>query len=240
MQVTLKSGWADATLAEYAAFVRDVQPLLSSASDVEQIDGLLAFARWVSDAPAEWLEADVKRLLAIFQDCPWCSTAPAEGTDPVPLFTYNGTEYHYVGDLDTISAGQLQALLGMIEQHPDPGNQWPHLLAVLYKEAGAKQSVDTYNATAAALSSLPISTAWPALAFFLRRSAPLVHAFRASFDARTRAQQLETAAETALSALQTVLDTRPTRSGLRGFFLTWQRSAALRYLRSVKKTLAKY
>jgi hypothetical protein len=240
MEVTLKSGWHEVTLAEFGTYERDIAPLFADAANaLAWLDGIIALAKWVSDAPTEWLEADVKRPAAIIEDCRWVHTLPAEGTEPVPLFTHEGRTYHHAGNLDTINAGQMQALLATVEDHgADVAALWPRLLAVLYKEAGAAQTVDTYEATAAALGSLPVTVGWPALAFFLRSSAPLALASQQSSSAQTEAERLEAAIHAAVTALESDLAAPIQARGLRGFFLRWRRSAVARWLKSVKRTLA--
>lgn len=241
MEVTLKTGWHEVTLAEFGAYQRDIAPLLADPAPLAKLDGIIALAKWVSDAPLDWLEADVKRPAAIIEDCRWVHTLPAEGAEPVPLFTHNGRTYHHVGNLDTINAGQMQALLTTVEDHGDDvAALWPRLLAVLYKEAGVAQSVDTYEATAAALGSLPVTVGWPALAFFLRSSAPLALAFQQSSNAQAEVERLETAIRAAVTALESGLARPIQAGGLRGFFLRWRRSAAARWLKSVKRTLASF
>lgn len=161
----LKTGWEDVTVAEFV----DYQTHIAKLTRVRQ---MVAIAAWLSDVPTDILNSDVSIAYGIGSACPWLNALPAAG-GPVTDFTHAGIHYTHVGNLDTITAGQMEALLDfLILAGDNPAAAFPNLLAVLYAPVSYDQTAQSVAAAAEAFNTLPIATAWPALAFFLTSSAP--------------------------------------------------------------------
>ncbi len=176
----MKSGWEDVTVAELI----DYQTRIAKLTRVRQ---LVATAGWLSDVPHTILSSDVSLPVAIVNACPWLNELPAAG--PLTRFDHAGQQYQHVGNLDTITAGQLEALLDFLAAAGDESTCAIHqLLAVLYTPAGQPQTPDSVTRTAEAFRTLPVTTAWPAIAFFLTSSAPSASRIQQFSDAHACAQ----------------------------------------------------
>ncbi len=212
----LKSGWEDVKLAEFV----DYQTRIASLTRVRQ---LIATAAWLSDVPTEILNQDVSIAYGIVNACPWRNDLPAVESR-VFLFTHVGVEYKYVGDLGALTAGQLEALLDYLaDAGKEPATALPNLLAVLYKPVGVKQTAKSVDAAIEAFQTLPITTAWPALGFFLTTSAPSALRIQQFSDAHAKTS--ETLTEVTMMVNQRLADSAT-------FWQRWRWSAARLWTRS--------
>jgi hypothetical protein len=151
----LPESWAEVPLAGYAALAgADGLP-----ARVEAAAALLGL-------PAGPLLEDVSLFATLAEQAPWLfGDELPEPELPVAYFTHQGITYHHQGDLQKISAGQMEALLTFLRLNE--GHHLacaPHLLAVLYCPQGQSQTPAVVQAAATALATLPMSVAWPALA----------------------------------------------------------------------------
>lgn len=176
----LKSDWNDVTVGELI----DYQTRISKLPRVRQ---LIETAAWLSDVPVEVLQSDISIAAVVVNACPWLSELPtADG--PLLSFTHARVSYAHVGNLDTMTAGQLEALLAFLAAGDDEPTAAIHqLLAVLYSPAGTKQTADTVTRAAEAFKALPLPTAWPAISFFLSSSAPSARNIQQFSNARVLA-----------------------------------------------------
>jgi hypothetical protein len=179
--------------------------------------------------PAQPLLDDVSLYGAITRAAPWLfGGALPEAGEPLASFTHQGTTYRHVGNLDKINGEQFEALTNFLrEAEGKPLTAAPGLLAVLYCAKGKPQTAEAVAAAQAAFATLPVATAWPALAFFLSSTGPV------SLRIQT-VSALSGQAEVALATLEQALATP-------GAFTTcWQRARrwlASRWLRSARKML---
>ncbi|WP_310394133.1 hypothetical protein [Hymenobacter sp.] len=218
---TLPSGWHDTPLAAYAALAA-AQTVAETCQAVAQLLGL----------PAEPFLADVSLLAPVRRAAPFLFDGSLpEATEPVGQFSHEGHLYGHVGHLDKISAGQMEALLGLLQTHAEqPLAAAPALLAVLYCPVGRAQTADVVAATARAFAALPMAVAWPALAAFLRSSAG------AALSIRT-ALALEKEALALLGALETAVSRPTTGGGWRISSSSMRRWLTRQWIRSARKML---
>ncbi|HEX8658452.1 MAG TPA: hypothetical protein VF690_12990 [Hymenobacter sp.] len=158
----LPENWTEVPLGLYAQ--------LASAKSVRQRIEATAL---ICKLPAAPLLEDAGLFGPIVRAAPWLFHGPLpEDLKRVTLFTHEGIEYRFVGDLHRINAEQLETLLNFVnDHHRAPLLAAPSLLAVLYCRVGAVQDTDAVEAAAEAFTRLPVSVAWPALLDFLRSGA---------------------------------------------------------------------
>jgi hypothetical protein len=193
LTATLPTSWDDVPLLPFCR-------LLAAKTLADQVT---ATAELVGVEP-ELLLADFKAYAAIKADLGFMSELPP-AQDAMPELLHAGVLYHHVGNLQTISVGQMEALVEFLHEHEAaPLLAAPHLLAVLYKPAGLSLSKWDANAitnTATAFEALPVSLAWPALTNFLVATGPLALTFRQYSAARDATTNLLTTIEGALPPL---------------------------------------
>ncbi len=210
----LPTGWHETPLAAYAQ-------LASATTMGQQCE---AVAQLLGLPAAPFLE-DVSLLLPVRHAAPWLFDGSLpEGPEAIGHFTHQGTVYAHVGSLDKITAEQMEALLSFLSQHESkPLLSAPHLLAVLYCPAGRTQSADMVESVARAFASLPMSTAWPALADFLRSGASAALHIRTVWALE---KQAKTILETLEVAVTTDGDSRISFSNMRRWLTRrWVRAA---------------
>ena len=210
--------WAQVPLAGYAALaVAETLP-----ARVEATAALVGL-------PAAPLLEEVRHFMCIVEAAPWLFTGPLPATEPVAYFTHQGKTYRSTGDLSKLSAGQLEALYTFQQAHPGrPLEAGPGLLAVLFCPEGEQQTPEVVRDAAAALASLPMSVAWPALNGFFLRGASYSVTIRTALDAQAQVAKMLAAVEEQMNS--------PAR-----FSRFWQRPLrwlTLRWLTSVRKTVA--
>jgi hypothetical protein len=216
---TLPTGWHDTPLAAYVA--------LATATDVPS--QCQAVAQLVG-VPAEPFLSNVQLLVPIRQACPWLfdGSLPETGLAPVPSFTHKGVTYRHVGNLETISAQQFEALLAFLrENEAQPLRSAPHLLAVLYCPINEEQTAEVVDRTAAAFASLPMAQAWPALHAFFLSSGKQAASIRLSSELVGEATNALTTLEEALS-LRRGVSPGPLQSIVRWLVRHWLRLAKRR------------
>lgn len=208
----IPASWADVPLAAYTNLVAAAQPLpeglpLHPALAFASEAGRAAVATLLGLPSAEPLVADDQLLRAVFDTSPFLFAGPLPAAGAVEAFTHQGTAYEYYGGLPNATGEQLEALLNFLSAHQGhPLGCGPHLLAILYRPVGQKQTVAQVTAAAQSFATLPMSLAYPALLDFMQRSAPWALATQ-------RYLAVLPAAEQALSALQTAVATAlPARS----------------------------
>lgn len=211
LTLQIPADWAGVHLQHYAQFA-SATTLRGRAEAVAAMVG----------ADAAQLSANVRLYGSILSDMPWLTEAPPEA-DPLDEFKHAGKTYVFVGNLQTIDCGQFEALTELLAAHQgQSAAAGPALLAVLYRRKGAEQTAETVEAATAAFQTLPVSVAWPALAFFLRVGWSCAHSFHSSLVLRERLLSTLTALEQHL----------PESTGPRRFSLkplpwltrTWMRS----------------
>ena len=182
----IPDSWAQVPLAGYAALaVAETLP-----ARVEATAALVGL-------PAAPLLEEVRHFAHIAQAAPWLFAGPLPATEtPVAYFTHQGKTYRSSGDLSKLTAGQLEALYTFQQAHPDrPLEAGPGLLAVLFCPEGEQQTPEVVRDAAAALASLPMSIAWPALNGFFLRGATYSVAIRTALDAQAQVAKLLAAVE---------------------------------------------
>jgi hypothetical protein len=218
---TLPEGWHEVPLLPFCR--------LMAATDLSA--RVTAFAALVQ-ADAELLLSDIRTYATIRHELPWLEELPALGDGPALSLVHEGQTYEHVGHLEKLTAGQFEALLATLQAHEAaPLLAGPALLALLYRPQGlpvAEWGAATVAATATAFESLPVSVAWPALAFFLSSGLPIL--------------QLSLHCSQAQAALQNLTSTvranlLPQPGGSPGPLSKLRRAAIHLWLRSVEKTL---
>jgi len=194
----LPESWAEVPLAPYCQLAMAAQPF-------EDAPPIQAFCNAAAQhalaallgVPAEPLIADLTIVYDLAQAEPWLFVGPLPEAEQVPgSFTHRGITYHHLGDLHDNAAGQLEALLTFTQQRENPLEVAHLLLAVLYAPAGStKQTAASVASNAAALASLPMSIAWPALMGFMMRSLPFTEPIRKYGVVRQQAEQVVSALE---------------------------------------------
>lgn len=220
----LAEGWADVSVAAFVQHQTAVNKLRPARA-------LVARAALLSDVPEAILKSDVSIAARIVGACTWLSDLPTATGEPVQAFEHRGIRYRHVGNLDVISAGQLEALLVFLrDADEEPVAAFPNLLAVLYCPDGREQTPETVAAAAEAFLSLPIATAWPALSNFMTAGAPCA----------LRIQQYSVAHRAAEQAVQTLrsLTEARTDGGSPGFLRRWQARAVAHWIPFAEKLLS--
>lgn len=202
----IPASWAEVPLAAYANLAATARPLPESitqptAHAYASVAGCEALAKLLGLPTAEPLLADVSLLRRLYHACPFLFAGPLPAAGAVPAFTHLGTAYEYSGGLPNATGELLEAVLNMLSAHEGhPLGCGPHLLAVLYRPVGQKQTVAVVDATAVAFATLPMSLAYPALLDFIQRSAPWVLTTQRYLAARPAAEQALSALEQALAS----------------------------------------
>lgn len=216
---TLPTSWHDTPLGPYVA-IATATTMPETCSAVAQLLGV----------PAEVFLSDVSHLLPIKAACPWLfdGSLPEESAGALTSFLHQGQLYNHVGNLEKISAEQMEALLSFLNEHQGkPLAAAPSLLAVLYSPHGYDQTPDVVEVVAKAFELLPMATAWPALAFFLSSSSkPALLIQTVSALEKQTLHLLETLEE----AVQTAGDSRT-------YWSRTRRWLTRRWLRHAKKAL---
>jgi hypothetical protein len=217
----LPDGWGSTPLAPFVA-IATAKTMPETCEAVAQVLGV----------PAEVFLSDVSHLVPIQRAAPWLFDGSLpEPPDVLPATLHHrGQGYKHVGNLARVSAEQMEALLGFLDDHRgNPLTSAPALLAVLYCPVGKKQTADVVKASAEAFATLDMAQAWPALQDFLRSSA------KPALSIRT-ALALESQLRAMLETLEQAMPT-PTASTT-----LWRRmlGALVRlWLKYARKTLSK-
>ncbi|MBA9076084.1 hypothetical protein [Rufibacter quisquiliarum] len=222
VQGRIPTGWHAVTLATYL----DYHAALKGKP--EGMEALVAVS-CLCDLPTDILREDVSLVPALMGYMPFLAQLPE--ASPLPYFSHEGQLYEHVGNLEKVSAGQLEALLTFLQEaEGNPIAAAPLLLAVLYRQQGTEQDSTTVAAASEVFRSLPMSTAWGALAFFLTSSTRLAERIRQYSDLRAEAVGTveKMMRQTAAAPPSPTSSSRTAR---------WLR---LRYLRSVRVTLARF
>ena len=213
----LPAGWHATPLAPYAA-------LATADTFPNRIRAVAALV----GLPAQPLLDDVSLYGAIVRAAPWLFGALPEASAPVLDFVHQGVAYAHVGNLDRISAEQMEALYNFLAQaEGKPLTAAPGLLAVLYAPAGQKQTAEVVAAAQVAFATLPVSIAWPAL----------LHFFRAGSSAATLSTTYSALSAQAEGALKTLEQALQASSGSTRFWQKPQRFLLRRWIKSVRATL---
>jgi hypothetical protein len=150
---------------------------------------------------AEQLLGNMRAYTLIEADLAFMKELPQPTEAPVDIL-HAGVRYHHVGNLSTISAGQLEALTAFLREYEEqPVLAGPSLLAVLYKPAGLSMltwDAEAISAAAKAFEVLPVSLAWPALTSFLVATGPLALIFQQYSAARVATENLLKTVEASL------------------------------------------
>jgi len=210
----LPESWAEVPLAPFAALAT-AELLPARVRALAALVGL----------PAEPLLYDINHYARILVAAPWLFSGelPA-ATEPVPSFVHQGITYAHVGALDTITAEQMEALYNFLaEAEGQPLTAAPGLLAVLYAPKGQPQTAQVVAQAQAALASLPMSIAWPALADFLRAGSSVAQLIGTYSALRAQAEVALQSLEKALAASSG--STRFWQKPLRFLSAQWIKSA---------------
>jgi hypothetical protein len=191
MYGTLPTSWDDTPLAKYAT-LNMAQTITEQCHAVAELLGV----------PVEPFLSDVSLLVPIRRAAPFLfDDSLPDASDPVPSFKHLNMWYEYVGALDKINNEQMEALLAFLDAYEGRAlAAAPSLLAVLYCPKGQPQTAEVVAATATAFESLPMATAWPAIAAFLASSAPPALNIRTAWalenELRNLLETLEAAVQT--------------------------------------------
>jgi len=215
----IPEGWHEVLLSSFLNYHQQLK-------DKPEGFAWVVLASTTTDIPTEIIHSDVSLAWLILRQMPWVSELPKP--EPLTSFKHQGKTYEHVGNLDKMNAGQFEALLDYLDTaKDDPIQAAPNLLAVLYKPEGQEQTKATVAAAAEAFQSLPVSIAWPGVAFFLTSSASFAQRIQAYSEAKAAVITLTEKIEKAMQAPS------PTRSSRIAAWLGRQ------YMKSVRGLLTK-
>ena len=215
---TLPRNWSDVPLRAFLERERTPDAERTTPRVLAMLTGI----------PEEILFDDVSLCVPLWGALEWFrTTLPQEPA--LPSFRHLGVEYQHTGNLQKLSAGQLEALSDFLREYADePIQAASYILAVLYKPTScARLTPEIVTQSAEAFRTLSMTIAYPAILDFTRAGASAAFSFRTYLELAPKAAQL----------LQTLDELSRSSGASKPFYTRWRNSLFRMWIRYARKQL---